>query len=157
MSSSYAEVESVAKSGGTRKIEILEIPLDCFLTSHDWSLETPTISGVMLCYDATRNETLDGIRDCIGQYHAVRRQQLTYAERMTNRKIPTVLLACKSDPGAVLEVDAVHGNELGEAHNVGLIEVSELTSDGRSKMRNALRWLLHKLEQKSRALPSCKS
>jgi hypothetical protein len=62
--------------------------------------------------------------------------------------IPTVIFACKSD--LALQVDAATGNALGEPHNVGLIEVTSETSEGRSKMRNGLRWLLHKLEQRQR-------
>jgi hypothetical protein len=61
-----------------------------------------------------------------------------------------VILACKSDPDAVLQVNAGQGNELGEPFNVGLIEVTALTSGGKSKMRNGFRWLLYKLEQKMR-------
>jgi hypothetical protein len=60
-----------------------------------------------------------------------------------------VMLACKSDPDAVLEVEAAHGNSLGEPHGTGLIEVSSETGEGRSKMRNGLRWLLYKIEQRA--------
>ena len=61
-----------------------------------------------------------------------------------------IIMACKSDPGAKLEVEAAYGNSLGEAYNVGLIEVTEVTEEGKSKMRNGMRWLLYKLEQRSR-------
>lgn len=61
-----------------------------------------------------------------------------------------VILACKTDPGATLEVEAAYGNSIGEPYNVGLIEVTAMTPDGKSKMRNGLRWLLYKLEQRMR-------
>jgi hypothetical protein len=58
------------------------------------------------------------------------------------------MYACRSDPGAALQVEASHANSIGEAYNVGLIEVTDTTSEGRSKMRNGMRWLLFKMEQK---------
>ena len=62
------------------------------------------------------------------------------------------MFACKSDPGAQLQVEAVYANSLGEPYNVGLIEISDATSDGRSKMRNGMRWLIYKMEQKAGTL-----
>lgn len=67
--------------------------------------------------------------------------------------IPMVILACKSDPDVELQVDARQGNAIGEPYNVGLIEVTSTTASGKSKMRNGLRWLLYKLEQKMREWP----
>lgn len=58
------------------------------------------------------------------------------------------MYACKSDPDATLQIDAAHANSIGEAYNVGLIEVTDTTSEGRSKMRNGMRWLLYKMEQR---------
>lgn len=49
-------------------------------------------------------------------------------------------------------MDAAYGNSLGEPYNIGLIEVTTATSEGKSKMRNGLRWLLYKLEQRVREL-----
>jgi hypothetical protein len=65
---------------------------------------------------------------------------------------PAVMFACKSDPGpgVELEVDPSEADVIGQPINVGLIEVTETTSDGKSKMRNGLRWLLYKLEQRHR-------
>jgi len=55
------------------------------------------------------------------------------------------MLACKSDPDIALRVAAVDGNALAEPFNIGLIEVTTATADGRGKIRNGLRWLLYKL------------
>jgi hypothetical protein len=64
---------------------------------------------------------------------------------------PAVMFACKSDPSpGILEVDPSEADVIGQPINVGLIEVTEMTSDGKSKMRNGLRWLLYKLEQRHR-------
>lgn len=64
--------------------------------------------------------------------------------------VPTILLACKSDPDAVLEVEAHVGDQIGQPYNVGLIEVTTTTSQGKHKMRTGLRWLLYRLEEKQR-------
>jgi hypothetical protein len=68
-----------------------------------------------------------------------------------------IILACKSDPEAELQVDAAYANSLGEAYNVGLIEVTSVTLEGKSKMRNGLRWLLFKLEQRNREFSTTSS
>jgi len=60
------------------------------------------------------------------------------------------MLACKSDPDIAHRVAAVDGNALAEPFNIGLIEVTTATADGRGKIRNGLRWLLYKLEQRHR-------
>jgi hypothetical protein len=65
---------------------------------------------------------------------------------------PAVLFACKSDAGDGSAVDPSAADRIGQPFNVGLIEVTETTSDGKSKMRNGLRWLLYKLEQRHRKL-----
>ena len=57
------------------------------------------------------------------------------------------MIACKSDPEVIPVVDPVHGNELSEPYNIGLIEVTKATAEGKTKMRNGLRWLLQRLEQ----------
>ena len=61
-----------------------------------------------------------------------------------------VIFACKSDLVDESQVPAATGNGIGEPFNVGLIEVSATTSEGKSKMRNGLRWLLYKIEQRNR-------
>ena len=66
---------------------------------------------------------------------------------------PAVIFACKSDPDSTIEVDPTEADGIGQPINVGLIEVTEMTSDGKSKMRNGLRWLLYKLEQRHRTSP----
>lgn len=63
---------------------------------------------------------------------------------------PVVLFGCKSDPETEPVVNPSEADAIGQPYNVGLIEVTQSTSDGRSKMRNGLRWLLYKLEQRQR-------
>lgn len=74
------------------------------------------------------------------------------AECLTSEGIAAVILACKSDPDAPLEVEAASVNSMAEQYNIGLIEVTVANSEGKMKMRNALRWLLYKLEQRQREL-----
>lgn len=59
-----------------------------------------------------------------------------------------VLFACKSDPDKKLQVDAQVGDSIGQPYNVGLIEVTTATPQGKHKMRTGLRWLLYRLEER---------
>ncbi|WVQ82300.1 hypothetical protein IAT38_004428 [Cryptococcus sp. DSM 104549] len=114
--------------------------------SNLWPGSIGHVSGAIYCYDAGRSETLQGLQECLAHLAAA--------------NIPTVLLACKSDPlspspadstpTSSTRVSASHGNSLGEPYNVGLIEVTTKTAEGKAKMKNALRWLLYKLEQRQR-------
>lgn len=61
-----------------------------------------------------------------------------------------VLFACKSDPNKRFEVDAQVGDSIGQPYNVGLIEVTTATAQGKHKMRTGLRWLLYRLEERQR-------
>lgn len=72
------------------------------------------------------------------------------AEQLSATSTPIVILACKSDPNAELQINAAHGNYMGEPYNAGLIEVTTKSHEGKLKMRNAVRWLLYKLEQRQR-------
>lgn len=69
---------------------------------------------------------------------------------ITRLGMPAILLACKSDPGQPPQVDPGYANSIGHPHNIGLIEVTMETPEGRSKMRNGVRWLIFKLEQRIR-------
>lgn len=62
--------------------------------------------------------------------------------------MPMVLFACKSDPDAPTEVDAQVGDSIGQPYNVGLIEVTTASKQGKHKMRTGLRWLLYRLEER---------
>lgn len=137
-----------------------------------WRSSAQNVSGAICCYDAGREETLERIKDCIGMlfvwgvcvYHEtlffVQRTDpcphilfLGYtmiAERLSAISTPTIILACKSDPNTELRVTAAHGNSIGEPYNVGLIEGTTKTYEGKLKMRNAVRWPLYKLEERHR-------
>ena len=124
-------------------------------SSDIWPALLPSPSGVFICYDATRKDTLKGIDLLLSKSTTpfVMRLILIVAERLSDTDTSAVMLACKSDPNAIIEIDAKFGDALGEPYGIGLIEVSKTTSSGKNKMLNGLRWLLYKLEQKQRRLP----
>nr|XP_019046284.1 hypothetical protein I302_05027 [Kwoniella bestiolae CBS 10118]OCF25214.1 hypothetical protein I302_05027 [Kwoniella bestiolae CBS 10118] len=140
--SCYSQIQPGGKLKQPWKVEFLEMNMHAInlsptaSPSQIWPEGVPDVAGVIFCYDAGRSDTLSGIGEAL--------------ERLSPSGIPIVILACKSDPDIQLEVDAHHGNSIGEPFNVGLIEVTTQTSEGKSKMRNALRWLIYKLEQRQR-------
>ncbi|WVO16238.1 hypothetical protein L204_103909 [Cryptococcus depauperatus] len=140
ISSCRSQIIPGGKLKASCKVEFLEMNIGSLNLSikpqNMWPSSVPPIAGVICCYDATQQDTLTGIRGCL--------------ERLTILNIPTVILACKSDPDEPLQVDASYGNSIGEPFNVGLIEVTTKTPEGKVKMRNAIRWLLYKLEQRQR-------
>ncbi|ODN79845.1 hypothetical protein L202_03739 [Cryptococcus amylolentus CBS 6039] len=140
VSSCYSQIAPGGKLESSCIVEFLEMDIRTLDLDPDaptiWPASVPGVSGVICCYDAMREETLEGLKDCVARFASI--------------NIPTVLLACKSDPHEPLKVLAARGNTVGEPFNVGLIEVTEKTQEGKAKMRNALRWLLYKLEQRQR-------
>ncbi|WWC61836.1 uncharacterized protein I303_104421 [Kwoniella dejecticola CBS 10117] len=138
--SCYSQIQPGGKLKQPWKVEFLEMNMHALNLSPSassvWLEGVPDVSGVIFCYDATRSDTLSGISEAL--------------DRLSPLGLPIVILACKTDPEVQLEVDAHTGNSIGEPFNVGLIEVTTQTSEGKSKMRNALRWLIYKLEQRQR-------
>ncbi|WVR07009.1 hypothetical protein IAU60_004048 [Kwoniella sp. DSM 27419] len=138
VSTSQTRMQPGGKLKEARQVEFLEARIDVLQPIEGrpavWPEGFPEISGVLLFYDATKRRTLEGVKEAV--------------ESLARAGIPVVILACKSDPEVEREVDAPAGNAIGEPHNVGLIEVTTLSSEGKSKMRNALRWLIYKLEQR---------
>ncbi|WRT66329.1 uncharacterized protein IL334_003284 [Kwoniella shivajii] len=141
--SCYSQIQPGGKLKGSWKVEFIELNIQSLNVSSTsstsqtiWPEGLSNVSGVILCYDAGRRDTLSGMSEIL--------------ERLSPTGVPMVMLACKSDLDAKLEVDAPLGNSIGEPFNVGLIEVTIQTSEGKSKMRNALRWILYKLEQRQR-------
>ena len=138
------------------KAQFLEMSLaalDLFYRSEEiWPSGLPAITGAIVCYDATRGSSLHGVSELLRKSLRLSPDEADLAERLSSDGIITVMLACKSDPGVPIEVEAVHGNSIGEPFNVGLIEVTTGTPDGRDKMRNGVRWLLRKLELNKRTL-----
>lgn len=64
--------------------------------------------------------------------------------------IPAMLIACKSDPGVELAISPFQGNDIGQPHQIGLVELSMQVQEGRHKMRMAFSWLLKTISKKRR-------
>lgn len=109
------------------------------------------VSGAILCYDAERRDTLRGLSEALREFDfstAECSHGLTTSLDQLCPALPMVLFACKSDPDKTLEVDAQVGDSIGQPYNVGLIEVTTATPQGKHKMRTGLRWLLYRLEER---------
>jgi hypothetical protein len=116
-----------------------------------WSAILAEVHGTIICYNAQDETSMDGLETATRELEGrPRNDQADTSGLMVEDGKPAVLFACKSDVG--ITVDPSIADKMGQPHNVGLIEVTETTSDGKSKMRNGLRWLLYKLEQRHREL-----
>lgn len=57
--------------------------------------------------------------------------------------LPTIVFACKSD--LEKRVDSRHADSILQVYSVGLIEVSAVTQQGKSKIRTAFDWIFHSI------------
>lgn len=135
-------------------IELLQFGEDESL----WPALVSEIHGTILCYDAQERASLKGLDVAIRRspVDAPARSLINPLGRLSLNGKPVVLFGCKSDPDIKAAVDPSEADSFGQPFNVGLIEVTHLTSDGKSKMRNGLRWLLYKLEQRQREYSAVK-
>jgi hypothetical protein len=61
--------------------------------------------------------------------------------------LPTIVIACKSDPGVPLAVEATKGNEIGSPFGVGLVEVTTQSHVGKHKMKLSFGWMLRAISR----------
>lgn len=137
------------------RVEFLEMDIKMLQSGQEeslWSAIVAEVHGTIICYDAQNKTSLQGLEIATRKSNLPcrRSHKVDHVGRMVEDGKPAVLFACKSDGAIVVEPSIA--DKLGQPHNVGLIEVTETTSDGKSKMRNGLRWLLYKLEQRHREL-----
>ncbi|KAJ9115928.1 hypothetical protein QFC22_005071 [Naganishia vaughanmartiniae] len=127
-----------------RLVEILEIDIRALrrLDSPSnvpsaWPAILPRINGVMVCYDATRVDSLIGLPEVV---------------RDLCHHLPAMVIACKSDPGpdADLAIKPIEGNEIGSPYGIGLVELSVLVQQGRHKMRMSFGWMLKAISKQRR-------
>ncbi|KAJ7597057.1 ras guanine nucleotide exchange factor domain-containing protein [Mycena floridula] len=88
--------------------------------------ETSRVDGVIVCYDSSSAPSFQPVEGLLRRYCAMR--------------LPTVVLACKSD--LERQVDPQAALEVIQQFDAGLVEVSGATLQGREKMRRSFQWLL---------------
>lgn len=97
------------------------------------------IDAIVICYDATDERSFVGVIDIL--------------KCSSMNGLPRVLLACKSGEATYpLSVSSTHVNpnsvvNLGKQLDVGLIEVTALTGDGRRRMRGAFDWIFRNIRK----------
>jgi GTPase SAR1 family protein len=141
-------------------IEVLEIDIHVlFPTEGDliWPKSLPKIDGAMLCYSALDATSLGGVKEVLSESCPVfgfedRVDQLrpTFSDTFC-LNLPTIVIACKSDPGVVLAIDATAGNEIGSPFGVGLVEVTTLAHAGRQKVKLSFGWMLRAISREMSA------
>ncbi len=65
--------------------------------------------------------------------------------------LPTIVVACKSDPGVPLAINATTGNAMGSSFGVGLVEVTTQAQSGRQKMKLSFGWMLRAISRERSA------
>ncbi|KAI0963551.1 hypothetical protein AcW1_000596 [Taiwanofungus camphoratus] len=118
-------------SGGPdRLLRVLEIDFSTLdlsqCGSEMWPDGKSTIDGVLLCYDTGREETFDHIAEGLHEF--------------AHLKLPTIALACKSD--LPKRVDPLHAATILQEFDVGLVEVTTASDNGKDKIRKAFEWML---------------
>ncbi|TDL28449.1 ras GEF [Rickenella mellea] len=90
-----------------------------------WPSLLQNVDGVFVCYDATDAPSFEPVRDILAVYNKL--------------KVPTMVLACKSDLAkAVSPEEALKKVQ----HFAGIVEVSNRTENGKSKMRKCVDHLI---------------
>ncbi|KAJ7225494.1 ras guanine nucleotide exchange factor domain-containing protein [Mycena pura] len=120
---------------GRIKDDIEEYPLhvieaDVSKTTLDdaaWPEGSPTIDGVIMCYDASDPESFLPVEGLLRRFRAM--------------MIPTVVLACKSDLERQVDPQGAATDFL-QLYDNGLVEVSNAQESGKKKMRQAFEWLI---------------
>ncbi|EMD42036.1 hypothetical protein CERSUDRAFT_110577 [Gelatoporia subvermispora B] len=106
------------------EIEISELDLQ---GENNVSLNgVPLVDGILVCYDASRADSFSHVEHLLREFRHV--------------KVPTVALACKSD--LERHVDPASASRVLRSYDVGLIEVTSTTPEGKEKIRDSFRWVL---------------
>ena len=123
-------------------VEVDTSKLDLNGTGCDSWMERPSINGVVVCYDSSREETfkhtVEGFRECrpYGNSKSFSKPPGEFGFL----KIPLIVMACKSD--LERRVDPTYATRALEEFDAGLVEVSVVTTAGKERIRDAFEWLL---------------
>ncbi|KAJ7181680.1 ras guanine nucleotide exchange factor domain-containing protein [Mycena crocata] len=92
-----------------------------------WPDGSPSIDGVIMCYDASDPDSFLPVEGLLQRFRAM--------------MIPTVVLACKSDLERRVDPQGAAADFL-QLYDNGLVEVSNAQESGKKKMRQAFEWLI---------------
>ncbi|EGO02465.1 hypothetical protein SERLA73DRAFT_165636 [Serpula lacrymans var. lacrymans S7.3] len=119
-----------------RRLEWLrqsESSLNIHLLIYEMDITTlvsvPQVDGIFVCYDASDNSSFEPVARFLRMSHPFR--------------LPTVGLACKSDLNTT--VDPQIASELFQGFDLGLVEVSIVQDDGKTKMGKSFNWILRSI------------
>ena len=131
----------VSDNTSPQSVRILEV--DTALVAHPdnlWPSELPRVDGVLLCYDASNEDSFTRIPELLGRSR-VHSSVLTLTICQAGYYglgHALVILACKSDLHRA--VSPSRANAIGKEYDIGLIEVSINTEPGKTKIRNCFVW-----------------
>ncbi|KZT02739.1 uncharacterized protein LAESUDRAFT_400607 [Laetiporus sulphureus 93-53] len=108
-------------------LRILEVDISALDLSQSGAKywERPSLNGIIVCYDAAREESFQHVADGLREF--------------AHLKLPTIVLACKSD--LPLHVDPKRAARVLQQYDVGLIEVATTNPAGKDKIRTAFEWI----------------
>ncbi|KAF7306943.1 Ras guanyl-nucleotide exchange factor [Mycena indigotica] len=92
-----------------------------------WPEGSPTIDGVIMCYDASDADSFLPVEGLLRRFRSM--------------MIPTLVLACKSDLDRRVDPQGAAADFL-QLYDNGLVEVSNVQESGKKKMRQAFEWLI---------------
>ena len=123
-------------------VEVDTSKLDLTGTGCDSWVERPSINGVVVCYDSSREETFDHTVEGFREFQPPEISQ-SFSKppgEFAFLKIPLIVMACKSD--LEKRVDPTYAMRALEEFDAGLVEVSTVTPAGKERIRDAFEWLL---------------
>ncbi|KZT22121.1 ras GEF [Neolentinus lepideus HHB14362 ss-1] len=121
--------------GPTTTIGIKEIDLEDLrieATSEALPAQALYISGVVICYDSADSRTYQHIETLLSGFKDL--------------KLPTVLVACKSDYEP--EVDPHESLAIAQDYHAGFVEVTSNHESGKERMHRCFEWIVHTIVQK---------
>lgn len=128
--------------------------LDLSGTGCDSWVERPSVNGVVVCYDSSREETfkhtVEGFREC--RPTAASKSFSNLPGEFAFLKLPLIVMACKSD--LEKRVDPTYATHALEEFDAGLVEVSVVTPAGKERVRYAFEWLLRAIYHELRESPN---
>jgi hypothetical protein len=122
-----------------------------------WPSELPRADGILLCYDASNEESFSRLPDLLG---SCRNRFFSVIVPPTVLISPflagyhslgfaLVVLACKSDLHKAVEPS--RADTCCKAYNIGLVEINVVNEHGKAKLRGAFGWEIKAISRHRRA------